>query len=379
MPTKKKKISSLPLAASLKGLHTIGVDNQNKSVKVSLEFVETAADNAEDAAIKAMSAAKEADDVIEDIQIQFDAKVDKVPGKGLSTHDFDDAAKTSLTALDEKSYTTQVDTPVWTTQPAIEGALNAAFVAWPEDFYFVTLRAADGQALPAGQFRLTPSLTADNAADPAKAIDQTFTLPNLNTGNSGVLKESAPVDFTAVGDDWKLRSGGVTSVQIDIEEQYKQGYDMSVYTYAKVHITTFAYSYYHPFLYTSDYLNYHSLTGVGMGYKPSTEGLLFPPYHPPKALKHLFNIETCHLRLIPNCWQVEYARSILGYDGTLSARTNVWNADVEATRINGYCFSTNPAKPIENLGFRNLVYSSGNGDNPILNGSSLKITLKKRN
>ena len=50
MTIKKIKISKLPLAQSLKGLSTIGVDSENKSVKVGLEFVKTAADNANSAA-----------------------------------------------------------------------------------------------------------------------------------------------------------------------------------------------------------------------------------------------------------------------------------------------------------------------------------------
>lgn len=41
---KKIKISELPLHDSLKGLYTIGTDDQNRSVKVSLEFVETRTD-----------------------------------------------------------------------------------------------------------------------------------------------------------------------------------------------------------------------------------------------------------------------------------------------------------------------------------------------
>ena len=36
---KKIKISQLPVFDSLKGLYTIGTDNENRSVKVSLEFV----------------------------------------------------------------------------------------------------------------------------------------------------------------------------------------------------------------------------------------------------------------------------------------------------------------------------------------------------
>ena len=43
---KKVKISELPLHSSLKGLYTIGTDDQNRSVKVSLEFVETETEQA---------------------------------------------------------------------------------------------------------------------------------------------------------------------------------------------------------------------------------------------------------------------------------------------------------------------------------------------
>lgn len=64
---KKIKISELPLYSSLKGLFTIGTDANNRSVKVSLEFVEqqttqavTNAKEATDAANTAAAAAQEA-------------------------------------------------------------------------------------------------------------------------------------------------------------------------------------------------------------------------------------------------------------------------------------------------------------------------------
>lgn len=56
MGVKKIKISALPLADSLVGLYTIGVNALNKSVKVSLEFLKTAADKANDAATAANKA-----------------------------------------------------------------------------------------------------------------------------------------------------------------------------------------------------------------------------------------------------------------------------------------------------------------------------------
>lgn len=57
---KKIKITELPLYSSLKGLFTIGTDKDNRSVKVSLEFVEektnTAVENAETATREAQAA-----------------------------------------------------------------------------------------------------------------------------------------------------------------------------------------------------------------------------------------------------------------------------------------------------------------------------------
>lgn len=62
---KKIRISELPLYSSLKGLFTIGTDNQNRSVKVSLEFIETetsaAVKNAEEATAAAKTATAAAD------------------------------------------------------------------------------------------------------------------------------------------------------------------------------------------------------------------------------------------------------------------------------------------------------------------------------
>lgn len=56
MGVKKIKISALPLSDTLVGLYTIGVNALNKSVKVSLEFLKTAADKANDAAMAANKA-----------------------------------------------------------------------------------------------------------------------------------------------------------------------------------------------------------------------------------------------------------------------------------------------------------------------------------
>lgn len=57
---KKIKISELPLYSSLKGLFTIGTDENNRSVKVSLEFVEQQTTQAVTNAKEATTAANEA-------------------------------------------------------------------------------------------------------------------------------------------------------------------------------------------------------------------------------------------------------------------------------------------------------------------------------
>lgn len=55
---KKVKISELPLYNSLKGLFTLGMDKDNRSVKVSLEFIETTTEAAVKKANDAAAAAK---------------------------------------------------------------------------------------------------------------------------------------------------------------------------------------------------------------------------------------------------------------------------------------------------------------------------------
>lgn len=59
---KKKKISELPLATSLVGLFTIGVDSLNRSVKVSLEWLKTSFDNIAKAITDADTATKKANE-----------------------------------------------------------------------------------------------------------------------------------------------------------------------------------------------------------------------------------------------------------------------------------------------------------------------------
>ncbi|MEG1836087.1 MAG: hypothetical protein RR229_08240, partial [Oscillospiraceae bacterium] len=79
----------------------------------------------------------------------------------------------------------RVDTPPYKIQPTFSGVLNPAFKTWIYTHYYVHI--VDEVA---GTFKLMP-----NRNDVANAIAQEFTLPNLNTGNSGTLKENSAVDF----------------------------------------------------------------------------------------------------------------------------------------------------------------------------------------
>ena len=75
MPIKKKKISELTLADNLKGLYTIGVKLINgvqTSVKVSLEYIQTAYENAVSAAQKALEAATKANNAAGNADTQAD-------------------------------------------------------------------------------------------------------------------------------------------------------------------------------------------------------------------------------------------------------------------------------------------------------------------
>ena len=74
MPIKKKKISELTLADNLKGLYTIGVKLINgvqTSVKVSLEYIQTAYENAVSAAQKAWRLLQKANNALVQRTVQL--------------------------------------------------------------------------------------------------------------------------------------------------------------------------------------------------------------------------------------------------------------------------------------------------------------------
>lgn len=119
--------------------------------------------------------------------------------------------------------TITVDTPVWTVQPTIDGALNEAFETWNVRPYFVTLKNTDGTDLESGQFKLCTTLDGY-----ASAIEQIFTL----TDSSITLTENFPVDFKSISSDrtsFEMRNAGVLSIRINTKNLKSQRYIFSAF------------------------------------------------------------------------------------------------------------------------------------------------------
>lgn len=110
------------------------------------------------------------------------------------------ANKTEETVL----YEDVLNTPEWTNQPTYEGTLDSAFNT--TDFYYVTLKDVDGNALPEGKFMLKS--TFDTTATVYPTV---FALADLNTGTS-TLVENFPVEFTAIDTQVRMRDAGVWKI-----------------------------------------------------------------------------------------------------------------------------------------------------------------------
>lgn len=127
---KKIKISELPLYSSLKGLFTIGTDANNRSVKVSLEFVEQqttqavtnakeATDAANTAAAAANTAKKNADAATEAAKTATTNAIKAKEDADAATED----AQEATTAANEATAAAQEATEA--AQEATEDAVNA--------------------------------------------------------------------------------------------------------------------------------------------------------------------------------------------------------------------------------------------------------------
>lgn len=141
---------------------------------------------------------------------EFESKIGDIEGT-LEDHRQDLSKKMEETIL----YEGVVNTPEWTNQPTYEGTLDSAFKT--DDFYYVTLEDASGNALPSGQFMLKSSFE-----DSATVYSTVFNLAGLNagtdsTGKSEILIENYPVEFVELGTTIKMRSAGVSMWQKDVQ------------------------------------------------------------------------------------------------------------------------------------------------------------------
>jgi hypothetical protein len=218
-----------------------------------------------------------------------------------------------------KVTTITVDTPIWTNQPTIVGdtALHRDFKKWIDDFYYCTLKNADGSALPSGQFKL---MTKYN--DPTTAIDQIFQLSNLFTGNSDWLSENMTIDFKEVGNSWKMRNGGVSSVECSEKVLNREIY-VSGYFSASAEGTT--------------YFQYFPNINNGVTYSN------VPDYFYGDGSFVLFwaisvNPNTHKMALASAVFKVKALNSIMICDGCYTARTFLKRADISTNKgVGNFC------------------------------------------
>ena len=103
-------------------------------------------------------------------------------------------------------YEDVVNTQEWTNQPTYEGELDSAFNT--DDFYYVTLKDASGNALPDRKFMLK-----DSYADGAAVYSTVF---SFSVPAGGALVENFPIEFTEIGETVKMRDAGVALITATI-------------------------------------------------------------------------------------------------------------------------------------------------------------------
>lgn len=116
-----------------------------------------------------------------------------------------------------KRQTIIIDTPIWETQPTIEGTLNEDFKPYPDAFYYITLKDTDGTALEGGQFKLCTDLNGY-----ASAYEQIFTV-----SDTSLISENKTVDFKSISDDrssFALRDNAVNTIYINTVNPMSQRY-----------------------------------------------------------------------------------------------------------------------------------------------------------
>lgn len=155
---KKIKISELPLYQSLKGLFTIGTDADNRSVKVSLEFIEAQTSEAVTNAENATAAANKS--------------------AGLA----DEATTAANKAAEEATAAqTKANTAAETATDAAQTAVNSAGTADKATSNANAAATAANKATTAANAAKDAANTAKEAADTATAAAEAATKEVLNT------------------------------------------------------------------------------------------------------------------------------------------------------------------------------------------------------
>jgi len=193
MPIKKRKISELPEAGSLVGLYTIGVDNENKSVKASLEFVKTAADNANEATEKANTATEAANVATSNANASAGNADRATEAANQATKDATDAAKNANDATAAANEATQKTLEA--TTAANEATTKATIAADSADR---ATEAANNATTAANQATTKATTAADNADRATEAADtateqanQATTAANTAASNANIAADSA--------------------------------------------------------------------------------------------------------------------------------------------------------------------------------------------
>lgn len=184
---KKIKISELPICSTLKGLFTIGVDAQNRSVKVSLQFVEdktneavTKANNATEAA---NNAKKNADTATAEAKKKTEAAITATSNAEKATGEAKKATTNANNATDKAQKATSEAQKATEASNSATDKCNAATAASNEATE--ASRKATSEAKAATEETL---MTMRNLVPSALTIEQP---PRITWGNVNTIRIKA--------------------------------------------------------------------------------------------------------------------------------------------------------------------------------------------
>jgi chemotaxis protein histidine kinase CheA len=250
MAIKKIKISELPLVQSVVGLYTIGVDALNRSVKVGLEFIKTATDNADAAANNANTAAGNANTAATAANTAASNANEATVAANEAADDANSAAKSAISAAESANTAAasansaataannaadRVDAAIETANEATENA-NAATTAANNAATAATnaasaantaasnadtaTDAANTAAESANNAASNASTAAGNANSAATAANNAASAANNAASNANEAADNAnaaaeeardPIEFTEAADLVNIASGDTTA------------------------------------------------------------------------------------------------------------------------------------------------------------------------